>query len=68
MGIVNIENNIPTDDLANWFLKKEIKIKGDWAEEKEIDPAAGHFSIIMTIIPMLMTQLWLECFLIDTIN
>ena len=43
MGIVNIENNIPTDDLANWFLKKEIKIKGDWAEEKEIDPAGWAF-------------------------
>ncbi len=43
MGIVNLENNIPVDDLANWFLKKEIKIKGDWAEEKEISPGGWAF-------------------------
>jgi squalene-hopene/tetraprenyl-beta-curcumene cyclase len=43
MGLVNLENNIPSDDIANWFLKKEIKIKGDWAEERNLDPAGWAF-------------------------
>ena len=43
MGLVNLENNIPSDDIANWFLKKEIKIKGDWAEEKNFAPAGWAF-------------------------
>ena len=33
MGLVNLENDVPSDDIANWFLK-EIRIKGDWAEER----------------------------------
>jgi squalene-hopene/tetraprenyl-beta-curcumene cyclase len=43
MGLVNLENNIPSDDIANWFLKKEIKIKGDWTEERNLDPAGWAF-------------------------
>ncbi len=43
MGLVNLENNIPSDDIANWFLKKEIKIKGDWAEEKDFSPGGWAF-------------------------
>ena len=43
MGLVNLENNIPSDDIANWFLKKEIKIKGDWAEEKNFAPSGWAF-------------------------
>jgi len=43
MGLVNLENNIPSDDIANWFLKKEIKIKGDWVEEKNFKPAGWAF-------------------------
>ena len=43
MGLVNLENNIPSDDIANWFLKKEIKIKGDWAEESNFAPAGWAF-------------------------
>ena len=43
MGLVNLENNIPSDDIANWFLKKEIKIKGDWAEERNFAPAGWAF-------------------------
>ena len=41
MGLVNLENNIQVDDLVDWFLKKEIKIKGDWSENKEKAPPGG---------------------------
>ena len=33
MGIVKLENNARVDDLVDWFLKKEIKLKGDWAHK-----------------------------------
>ena len=30
MGLVHLENDYNDDKIANWFLKKEIKTKGDW--------------------------------------
>ncbi len=41
MGIVKLENNDNVDDLVNWFLEKEIKIKGDWAYNKTNFKAGG---------------------------
>ena len=44
MGIVNIENGILDDRLAEWFLKKEIKIKGDWSHKNsEVDEGGWAF-------------------------
>ena len=44
MGIVNIENGILDDKLAEWFLKKEIKIKGDWSHKNsEVDKGGWAF-------------------------
>ncbi len=34
MGLVNIENGIEDKKLVDWFLKKEIKVKGDWSEKR----------------------------------
>ncbi len=44
MAHVLMENNKNVDDLAEWFLKKEIKLKGDWctAEEK-VNPGGWAF-------------------------
>ncbi len=41
MGIINIENGILDDRLAEWFLKKEIRIKGDWSQKKNNIDAGG---------------------------
>ena len=41
MGLVKLENNYKVDDLVNWFLEKEIKIKGDWAFNKKNVKAGG---------------------------
>jgi len=35
MGHVLLENNKNVDDLASWFLKKEIKKTGDWSINNE---------------------------------
>ncbi len=43
MGIINLENNLDVEDLVKWFLKKEIKIKGDWAHTKKIQPGGWAF-------------------------
>ncbi len=44
MGLVNLENNIEVDDLVDWFLKKEIKIKGDWSiKRKNASPGGWAF-------------------------
>ena len=34
MGLVNLENGIEDKKLVDWFLKKEIKVSGDWSEER----------------------------------
>ena len=43
MGHVLLENDKNVDKLANWFLKKEIKIKGDWKEKKNLKPGGWAF-------------------------
>ncbi len=43
MGIINLENGIEDEDLVNWFLKKEIKIKGDWSFKKNTQPGGWAF-------------------------
>ena len=43
MGHVLMENNKNVDNLVDWFLKKEIKTKGDWAHKKEIEPGGWAF-------------------------
>ena len=44
MGLINLENGIQDEDLVNWFLKKEIKIKGDWSFKKNnIQPGGWAF-------------------------
>ncbi len=44
MGLVNLENGIEEKKLVDWFLKKEIKIKGDWSKEKSnINPGGWAF-------------------------
>lgn len=35
MGLVNLENNIQVDDLVDWLMEKEIKIKGDWSVKRQ---------------------------------
>ena len=44
MGILKLENKIYDDDLVNWLLKKEIKIKGDWSHQRNnIAPGGWAF-------------------------
>ncbi len=43
MGHVLLENDKNVDKLASWFLKKEIKIKGDWKEKKNLKPGGWAF-------------------------
>ena len=43
MGLINLENNIEVDDLVNWFLEKEIKVLGDWAYRKKLQPGGWAF-------------------------
>ena len=43
MGLVNLENGIEDKKLVDWFLKKEIKVSGDWSEERNINPGGWAF-------------------------
>ncbi len=44
MGHVLMESNKNVDDLVDWFLRKEIKLKGDWCVgKKEISPGGWAF-------------------------
>lgn len=43
MGLVKLENNEDVNDIVEWFLKKEIKIKGDWAEKRNAQPGGWAF-------------------------
>ena len=43
MGLVKLENNEDVNDIVEWFLKKEIKIKGDWAEKRNAQPGGWSF-------------------------
>ncbi len=44
MGHVLMENNKNVDDIADWFLKKEIKLKGDWSVgQGKINPGGWAF-------------------------
>ncbi len=43
MGHVLLENNNNVDDIAQWFLDKEIKLKGDWCINKNIKPGGWAF-------------------------
>ena len=45
MGHVLLEKgNEDVEDLVQWFLKKEIKIKGDWSfEKKNVEPGGWAF-------------------------
>ena len=43
MGIINLENGIEDEGLVNWFLKKEIKVKGDWSYKKDFPPGGWAF-------------------------
>ncbi len=43
MGIVNLENGKNVDELVKWFLKKEIKVKGDWSHKKNFQPGGWAF-------------------------
>ena len=45
MGLVNLENGVEDKKLVDWFLKKEIKVSGDWSEERNINPGGMGFSI-----------------------
>ncbi len=41
MGIIKLENNYEVEDLVDWFLKKEIKLKGDWTHKNKDAKAGG---------------------------
>ncbi len=43
MGLVKLENNENVNDIVEWFLEKEIKIQGDWAEKRNADPGGWAF-------------------------
>ncbi len=44
MGHVLMESNKNVDDLVDWFLRKEIKLKGDWCVgKKKISPGGWAF-------------------------
>ncbi len=43
MAHVLLENNENVEQIAEWFLKKEIKIKGDWSEVRDFEPGGWAF-------------------------
>ena len=43
MAHVLLENNENVERIADWFLKKEIKIKGDWSEVRDFEPGGWAF-------------------------
>ena len=43
MAHVLLENNGNVEKIAEWFLKKEIKIKGDWSNVRNFEPGGWAF-------------------------
>ena len=43
MAHVLLENNENVEKIAEWFLKKEIKIKGDWSKVRDFKPGGWAF-------------------------
>ena len=51
MGHVMLENDNNVDKLVNWFLKKEIRTKGDWLEKKKFKPGGWAFQFNNSYYP-----------------